>query len=213
MIKNILFDLDGVLVEAKEWHYKALNLALKDFINYEISLEDHLTKFDGLPTRVKLKMIDKNIIKISKETQEKIFKLKQHYTMNLIASHCKPNEKMIETMHKLQDYKKACVTNSIYKTAYEMLVHAGLNYYMDYVQGNEATPFPKPNPAPYLMAMSKMGILPIETLVIEDNEKGIKSATDSGAHVLSVLNSIEVNYENIIRRIREINEYSNSNGR
>ena len=46
MIKLIIFDLDGVLVEAKEIHYDALNIALGN--KYEISIEEHLTKYDGL---------------------------------------------------------------------------------------------------------------------------------------------------------------------
>jgi beta-phosphoglucomutase len=53
MIKAVVFDMDGVLIEAKDWHYEALNRALKLF-GYEISRYEHLTTFDGLPTRRKL---------------------------------------------------------------------------------------------------------------------------------------------------------------
>ena len=48
MIKFIIFDLDGVLVEAKEIHYKSLNLALGD--KYKITIEEHLSTYDGLKT-------------------------------------------------------------------------------------------------------------------------------------------------------------------
>ena len=37
IIKAIIFDMDGVLIEAKEWHYEALNRALNLF-GYEISI-------------------------------------------------------------------------------------------------------------------------------------------------------------------------------
>ena len=57
-IKAILFDMDGVLIDAKDWHYEALNKALSLF-GLEISRYDHLTSFDGLPTKVKLKKISK----------------------------------------------------------------------------------------------------------------------------------------------------------
>ncbi|WP_244574490.1 HAD hydrolase-like protein [Cohaesibacter sp. ES.047] len=55
-IKAIIFDMDGVLIEAKDWHYEALNRALLLF-GYEISRFDHLTTYDGLPTRKKLEML------------------------------------------------------------------------------------------------------------------------------------------------------------
>ena len=56
MIKAVIFDMDGVLIDAKEWHYEALNNALKLF-GYKISRHDHLVTFDGLPTRAKLQMM------------------------------------------------------------------------------------------------------------------------------------------------------------
>ena len=55
-IKAIIFDMDGVLIDAKDWHYEALNRALKLF-GYNISRYDHLVTFDGLPTRKKLEML------------------------------------------------------------------------------------------------------------------------------------------------------------
>ena len=55
-IKAVLFDMDGVLVEAKEWHYEALNRAL-DLFGMAISRVDHETTFDGLPTSRKLEML------------------------------------------------------------------------------------------------------------------------------------------------------------
>ncbi len=55
-IKLILFDLDGVLVEAQDWHYEALNRALELF-GMPISRYDHLSTYNGLPTRKKLEML------------------------------------------------------------------------------------------------------------------------------------------------------------
>jgi beta-phosphoglucomutase-like phosphatase (HAD superfamily) len=57
MIKLIIFDLDGVLVEAKNLHYEALNKALGK--EYAISWKEHLSKYDGLKTNQKLEMLTK----------------------------------------------------------------------------------------------------------------------------------------------------------
>lgn len=56
MIKAVLFDMDGVLIDAKDWHYEALNKALGLF-GLGISRYDHLHTFDGLPTNVKLENV------------------------------------------------------------------------------------------------------------------------------------------------------------
>ena len=59
MIKVIIFDLDGVLVDTKNIHFESLNLALKKFKFDEISFDDHNKIFDGLPTLEKLKILNK----------------------------------------------------------------------------------------------------------------------------------------------------------
>ena len=56
MIKAIVFDLDGVLIDATQWHYQALNDALKLF-GFEIGLEEHLSTYNALPTVEKLKLM------------------------------------------------------------------------------------------------------------------------------------------------------------
>jgi beta-phosphoglucomutase-like phosphatase (HAD superfamily) len=58
MIKLIVFDLDGVLIEAKQFHYEALNDALNLHVpNCNISWNEHLSKYDGLKTKQKLEML------------------------------------------------------------------------------------------------------------------------------------------------------------
>ena len=84
MIKAIIFDLDGVLVETKDIHFHALNLAIKKIckIDEAISYKDHLNKYDGLPTIVKLKILFKK--KLSKSKINQITFEKQKITSNLI---------------------------------------------------------------------------------------------------------------------------------
>src|SRR3990167_1284182 len=85
MIKAVVFDLDGVLVDATQWHFEALNDALKLF-GFEVGLEEHLTTYNGLPTAEKLKLMSEKkglpcgvheIIKIMKRklTDERVRQL------------------------------------------------------------------------------------------------------------------------------------------
>jgi beta-phosphoglucomutase-like phosphatase (HAD superfamily) len=48
--QGVIFDMDGVLLDATEWHYEALNEALDPF-GFAISREQHLKRFDGLSTK------------------------------------------------------------------------------------------------------------------------------------------------------------------
>ena len=79
IIKAVLFDLDGVLVDACDWHYDALNRALKKVMGFEISREEHLTTYNGLPTAVKLKMLN-----ITDNKAIFVEELKQKYTLDII---------------------------------------------------------------------------------------------------------------------------------
>jgi phosphoglycolate phosphatase-like HAD superfamily hydrolase len=55
-INTVIFDMDGVLVDARDWHYESLNSALEIF-GAAIPYSEHLERFDGLPTKAKLSML------------------------------------------------------------------------------------------------------------------------------------------------------------
>ena len=78
MIKLVIFDLDGVLVDAKNIHYQSLNDALGK--EYAISLGEHLSTYDGLKTNQKLEMLtDKK--GLPKELHQSIWERKQLKTI------------------------------------------------------------------------------------------------------------------------------------
>jgi len=111
MIKAVLFDLDGVLVDAREWHYESLNRALKLF-GFEITRYEHLTSLDGLPTRKKLEQL--HVTKgLPIGLHELINQMKQKYTKEMIAGHCSPSfhiEYLLENLHR-EGFKLAVCTN------------------------------------------------------------------------------------------------------
>ena len=88
MIKAVIFDMDGVLIEAKDWHYEALNKSLNLF-GYNISRFVHLTTFDGLPTKDKLNILTTEY-NLPVELHSFINEMKQHYTMEIVHTKCKP---------------------------------------------------------------------------------------------------------------------------
>ena len=77
MIKLIIFDLDGVLVDARELHYNALNKALESVDKkYVIDRDEHLSTYDGLSTTKKLNILTK-LKGLPVELHGSIWKLKQ----------------------------------------------------------------------------------------------------------------------------------------
>lgn len=203
-IKAVLFDMDGVLVEAKEWHYEALNQALRMF-GYEISRYEHIHAFDGLPTKEKLKMISQRYY-LPEQLHPFINELKQSFTMDYVAKYCHPvfaHEYALSKL-KAQGYKIAVCSNSIRKTIEVMMEKTGLAPYLDIIVSNEDVVKPKPDPEIYLKTMSELGLKPKECVICEDNINGINAALASGGNLLKINDVMDVNYENISRYIKEL---------
>ena len=203
-IKAILFDMDGVLIDAKDWHYEALNEALKLF-GAEISLYDHLVTFDGLPTKYKLNMLT-SVGKLPIELHPIINKMKQKHTMRMILNKCKPlfaHQYALSKLHS-EGYKMAVCSNSIRKSVEVMIQQAGLDKYFEFYVSNEDVSKGKPDPEMYSKAMDKMNLKPEECLILEDNENGIRAAKASGGHLLKIGKVTDVTYLNITNRIKEI---------
>lgn len=202
-IKAVVFDMDGVLVDAKEWHYEALNRALALF-GFSISRYDHLVTYDGLPTKKKLEMltIERGL---PRGLHNFINELKQIYTMEIVHQKCKPvfyHEYALSRL-KAEGYKLAVASNSIKQTVELMMEKSNLARYLDLMLSNQDVSKPKPDPEIYNVAIEKLGLTPAECLIVEDNQHGIKAAQASGAHVMIVASVEDVNYSNIIEHIKK----------
>ena len=189
MIKLIIFDLDGVLVDACEWHRQALNKALQEVCDYEISLEDHYETFNGIPTKIKLEILENMGIVLKKQYQ-KIYDLKQKYTIDMIRTKARPRIEKIKMIKKLKNdgYFVACYTNSIRQTAELMLEKTGIIDLFDKIITNQDVSKSKPNPEGYISLMRDFNVKAENTLIIEDSPKGFAAARASKAKVVRVDN-------------------------
>jgi HAD superfamily hydrolase (TIGR01509 family) len=202
-IKAILFDLDGVLVDACDWHYEALNKALKKAGYAPIKREDHLEKFNGLPTHVKLEMLG-----ITGDKANTINRLKQDFTLETIRENAKEMKEKIELHSWLEEQgiKIGCVTNSIRETAEEMLARTGQLEFMDILVTNEDVEKNKPHPDCYNLAIKKLGVDPKTVLCVEDSEKGILAVMHSLAkHLLVVEKTQDVDINTFEDFLKGIN--------
>ena len=196
--------MDGVLIDAREWHYESLNKALNLF-GFNISRYDHLVTFDGLPTKKKLEMLSLEG-GLPRGLHGYINDLKQQYTVDIIHSSCKPKFQHQFLLSKLKEegIKLAVCSNSIRKTVELMMEKSSLIHYFDLLMSNQDVVNGKPNPEIYLKAMSILGVAASECLIVEDNQNGIKAAKSAGANVMCVTNPDEVNYTKIKQYINSI---------
>jgi len=201
MIKAVIFDMDGVLIDAKEWHYEALNQALELF-GLNISRYDHLVTYDGLPTSDKLKMMSMER-SLPQSLHKYINELKQDYTMERIHFDCKPtfiHEYALARL-KSEGYHLAVASNSVRKSIDLMMEKADLAKYLDFTLSNQDVSKAKPDPEIYNLTISRLGLKPTECLIVEDNKNGIAAAKASGGHVMEVVDVDDVYYDNIRKHI------------
>lgn len=207
MIKLVIFDLDGVLVDARELHYESLNAALLHVDKkYIIGRQEHLSTYDGLSTTKKLAMLTKEK-KLPQHLHDKIWELKQEKTLDIIQ-HFEPDIRIISLLKKIkkQGITIACATNSIRDTAKLQLIKKGFFEYIDFMYSNQDVNKPKPSSEIYLRCMLKANVDPQETLIIEDSHHGRKAAINSGGHLCAVTNTNDVTYEKIQNSINKINK-------
>jgi HAD superfamily hydrolase (TIGR01509 family) len=206
MIKLIIFDLDGVLIEAKKIHYDCLNVALREQgEKYVINWEEHLSLYDGLKTNQKLELLtERKGLPI--ESYQKVWDKKQQLTLQELKE-LKPSNQLIVCMESIvsNGYKIAVCSNSIRKTVLTVISKLGIMEYMDLILSNEDVKNSKPHPEMYWKAISMMGVLPEETLIVEDSPYGLLAASRAKANILRVKNSYEVTWNNIHKKLQEIN--------
>lgn len=207
MIKLVIFDLDGVLVEAKKIHYDCLNSALKDEGNqYVIGWEEHLSIFDGLKTNQKLELLTK-LKGLPIDSYGKVWEKKQILTLKSL-NNLKPVEHIKDCIFKLSKdgYKIVCCSNSIRKTVLTVLSKLDIIQYFDLILSNEDVKNSKPHPEIYWSAISYMSCFPDETLVIEDSPYGLLAASRSNSMVYRVNSPNDITYDNIKSQIDSISK-------
>jgi HAD superfamily hydrolase (TIGR01509 family) len=203
-IKAVIFDMDGVLIDARDWHFEALNEALSIF-GFQIGLEEHLKRFDGLSTRKKLQILSDDY-NLPRNIHTIIESIKQDRTIRIAAQKCFPNAMHLILLESLQrqGIQIGMVTNSISITAEFMTSYAGIRPFLKVLVTNEDVMHQKPHPEGYIQAMEKLKVSPYETLIIEDGEYGAIAATKSGGTLIRVSGVNQVNLELLTPYIPEL---------
>lgn len=202
MIKTIIFDLDGVLVDTKKIHFFALNESLKKFKCEVISFEDHINQYDGLPTAEKLNILNFKK-KVPKKLNKSIQKYKQKITEKILLKKINQNKKTISLFKELnKKFKIAVATNATRRTLDICIKKLGIKKYINFNLSNEDIKNPKPNPEIYLRIFIEFGIYPHEALIVEDSPYGREAAISSGGKLMPIKNLEDLNIINIKKYLK-----------
>ena len=198
MTKLVIFDLDGVLIDSKDYHYDALNEALGE--EYAISREEHVSTYDGLPTTAKLELLSKNK-GLPADRYEEIWRAKQENTLHIFKTKVDKDYELMGYFQQLVDegYKVAVASNSIRNTVKIILLRLGLLEFVDIYVSNEDVVRNKPFPSMYWKCMMALGALPDDTVILEDSHIGRQGALDSKCHLVPIENRSDLNQAKVDR--------------
>lgn len=178
MIKLLIFDIDGVIVQSKKLHEISFILALRHH-GFIITPEQHKRDLDGLPTKTKLDKLG-----IPESIRKDIFDLKQKYTFEKASEFIYKDEKIKQLFDELsKKYTIALASNAIRDFCELVIDLLDIRKNIKLMLTNEDVELPKPNPMIYNKIMEHFGVTENETVIFEDSNVGLKSAFNSGANV------------------------------
>lgn len=204
MISLIVFDLDGVLLDSKEIHFNALNLALDEVGDgYVILRNEQDTVYEGLTTHSKLQILT-DTKGLPKESHSEVWRRKQEYSAVLFES-ISVDEDLVNLFRfiKSRGIKIAVASNSIRQTLDTCLASLGVQPFVDYSLSNEDVEFPKPDPEIYNRCMEHFNATPNGTIIFEDSDIGLRAALASGARVEKVVNRKDIYFDRVDRAIHQ----------
>lgn len=196
MIRAVLFDLDGTLLDTNELIYKSFDYTFKEGLNLNIS-KDKITSFYGQPLEDAFKNYsDKN------EEINKLIRMYREYNENIHDNMCYAFDEVLELLTELKnkDIKIGIVTSKRSSLAKRGMKIAGILKYMDVIVTPECTENHKPSKDPAIYALGKLGVKPNEAIMVGDSHFDLICGRDAGCITCGV------KYTSLdIKRLEEVN--------
>jgi HAD superfamily hydrolase (TIGR01509 family) len=188
MLKNVIFDFDGVILNSESIHFQ-IEKKLFSGLGAEISEEEYFD-FAGFSEK---KTYSHFINKYSLEvTFEQLLEIKvKGFLSYLSETEVLPVvegvEKLIKKLHSAQ-IVLTIGTSGTRQIAEATLEKLGLTKYFTLMVTGSEVPKAKPDPAIFLKILETTGANPWETVVIEDTYNGIEAARKAGLKVVGYIN-------------------------
>jgi beta-phosphoglucomutase len=179
MIKAFIFDLDGVLTDTAEYHYRGWK-RLADEIDVPFTRGNN-EALRGIPRRESLLLI----LKEREYSEEQILEMmerKNRYYLEFIRD-ITPRDLLPGARELLEEIRAAGLKSALgsaSKNATEVIDRLGIAHLLDAVADGHSVKAQKPAPDLFLYAATQLGLKPSECVVVEDAAAGIEAARAGG---------------------------------
>lgn len=185
MIKAVIFDMDGLMIDSERVTYNGYQKVMKD-MGYDISEEFYVTLLGRtIPTATKM---FKDVYGDDFDLDTAI-PLVHKYMADLFENEGVPIKKgLLPLLKYLKEngYKTIVATSSQRKRVDRILELAKIGEYFDDSICGDEVEHGKPNPEVFLRSCQKLGVQPNEAIVLEDSEAGIQAAYSGNIKVICI---------------------------
>ena len=186
MIKAIIFDMDGLMIDSEMISYKCYKAILSQF-GYSFTLNEYIQDYPGRPLIASLEFINKKY-HLNYDIQEQLENFHQLEYQMIEKEGIPLKEGLLELLHYLKkNHYLTVIASSSHQERAEKLLesHNILQYFDSAVYGKDVKKG-KPFPDIFLKACEKLQIKTSEALVLEDSEAGIQAAYDAQIPVICI---------------------------
>jgi beta-phosphoglucomutase family hydrolase len=174
LIKAVIFDLDGVVVESEDAHIEAER---QTFLKYNLHISaEELHRYTGTTAKI---MFTEFMAKYKLKTSfEELNRQKEQILLKLLAQDAEPTKGVLSLMRELKrrGIRLAIGSSSTRKLVDYVLKKLNITSMFDCVVAAEDVEHSKPNPETFLRAATELGVKPNQCLVIEDAKLGVEAA-------------------------------------
>lgn len=192
VIRGVLFDLDGTLVDTAPDITAAINFALADVALPAVTLREISERIGKGPRRLVERVLAKKDLQLDDAARERLVDpllsaYLDHYAV-VIGSYGRLFPQVAETLRALRarGLKIATVTNALQRPAEAILERYGIAPLIDFVLGGDRVTKRKPNPEPLEAACQHLGISTREALMVGDSANDVSAARAAGCGVVCV---------------------------
>lgn len=185
MIKLVIFDMDGLMIDSEPFHQKAFDRVFKEF-GKELTEEENNRYYVGISDIDAAEdMINRFSLPIS--AQELVDK-KQAAYRDLVSTQIIPQEGLMDLLITLQEngFKKVIASSSMLEEIKLIINSLKINEYIDDYFSAQQVKNGKPAPDLFLFAAEKMDTPTDECLVLEDAPSGINAAKAAGMKSIAI---------------------------
>lgn len=204
MKKYILFDNDGVLVETEQWYFRANYEILKAM---GITLEEERYKEIMINGQSALLLAEEQ--GYGKERVEHERKKRNELYQHYLRTEDITIPGVHDVLSILKERYRMGIITSARREDFE-LIHddRGIVDHMEFVLCSGEYARSKPHPDPYLQGLSLLGGEKHEALIVEDSERGLRSAVNAGIECAIVDNHFTANHDfsSATHRIQNLKE-------